>query len=170
MARRARGTGGRSARGGDGHARRGGDGRDGGGRSGGGERSSFGSRGYPRAARVNEVLRQVLADELERMEDVDEQLGMLTITAVECDPDLRHATVLLSSLSDSGAEALAAARVRLQAAISREVRLKRTPQLRFAADPAVAEGQKIEDILRGLTPATADPPSAADGPDGPTGP
>ena len=40
--------------------------------------------------------------------------------------------------------------MRLQAAISHEVRLKRTPQLRFAADPAVAAGQRIEDILRGL--------------------
>lgn len=107
-------------------------------------------KGYARTARVNEVLRQVLADQLERMEDLDGRLGMLTITAVQCDPDLRHATVLLSSLSDEEAEALAAGRVRLQSAISREVRMKRTPQLRFAADPAVAAGQRIEDILRGL--------------------
>jgi ribosome-binding factor A len=105
---------------------------------------------YPRAARVNEVLRQILADELERMEDIDERLGMLTITAVECDPDLRHATVLLSSLRQEEAVALAAARVRLQSAISHQVRLKRTPQLRFAADPAVASGQRIEEIIRHL--------------------
>lgn len=109
-----------------------------------------GRRGYARTARVNQVLRQVLADELERLEGLDESLGMLTITAVDCDPDLRHATVLLSSLSDQQAEALERARVRLQAAISHEVRLKRTPQLRFAADPAIAAGQRIEDILRSL--------------------
>lgn len=115
------------------------------------------SRGYPRAARVNEVLRQVLAEALERMEDVDERLGMLTITAVECDPDLRHATVLLSSLSEAEAEALAQLRVRLQAAISHEVRLKRTPQLRFVADPAVEAGQRVEDILRGLDRPPGDP-------------
>lgn len=115
-------------------------------------RSTTGSRGYPRAARVNEVLRQVLAEELERIEDIDERLGMLTITAVHCDPDLRHATVLLSSLGDTEAEALAAVRVRLQAAISHEVRLKRTPQLSFAADPAVASGQRIEEILSRIQP------------------
>ncbi|HET9078820.1 MAG TPA: 30S ribosome-binding factor RbfA [Acidimicrobiales bacterium] len=109
-----------------------------------------GGRGYARTARVNEVLRQVLADQLERMEDLDERLGMLTITAVQCDPDLRHATVLMSSLEPDEEEALASVRVRLQAAISHQVRLKRTPQLRFVADPAVAAGQRIEDILRGL--------------------
>ncbi len=109
-----------------------------------------GGRGYARTARVNQVLRQVLADELERLEDFDDRLGMLTITAVQCDPDLRHATVLFSSLTEEESEALAEVRVRLQTAISHEVRMKRTPQLRFAADPAVAAGQRIEDILRSL--------------------
>ena len=117
-----------------------------------------GSRGYARTARVNEVLRQVLAEELERLEELDDRLGMLTITAISCDPDLRHATVLLSSLTDDEQEALASVRVRLQAAISHQVRLKRTPQLRFAPDPAVAAGQRIEDILRKL-PHDEDPES-----------
>lgn len=115
-----------------------------------------GQRGYSRTARVNEVLRQVLADQLERLEELDERLGMLTITAVHCDPDLRHATVLFSSLPDEAATALEEARVRLQAAIGHEVRMKRTPQLRFMADPAVAAGQRIEDILRGLPESASD--------------
>jgi len=105
---------------------------------------------YPRSARVNQILREILADQLERMEDVDDRLGMLTITAVDCDADLRHATVFMSSLTEQEAEALSEARVRLQSAISQEVRLKCTPQLRFAPDPAVAAGQRVEDILRGL--------------------
>lgn len=107
---------------------------------------------FPRAARVNKVLRQVLAEELERLEDLDGRLGMLTITAVDCEPDLRHATVLLASLGEEEAAALAAVRVRLQAAISRQLRLKRTPLLHFAGDPAVAAGQRIEDILQKLPP------------------
>lgn len=110
------------------------------------------ARQYPRTARVNESLREVLADALERMEDLDERLGLLTITAVVCEPDLRHAVVYMSSLNEDEAEALAQARVRLQAAISHEVRLKRTPQLRFAADPGVSAGQRVEDILRSLGP------------------
>jgi len=113
-------------------------------------RSHGSARRYPRSARVNEILREVLADQLERMEDVDERLGMLTITAVECDPDLRHATVFMSSLSERESEALSSARVRLQSAISQEVRLKRTPQLRFEPDPAVAAGERVDEILRSL--------------------
>lgn len=114
------------------------------------------TRKFPRSARVNEILREVLADQLERLEDVDERLGLLTITGVECDPDLRHALVLLSSMTDEEEAALSSVRVRLQAAISTQVRLKRTPQLRFAADPAVEAGRRIEDILRRLPPARED--------------
>jgi ribosome-binding factor A len=120
--------------------------------SAGGRRSTAGSaRQYPRAARVNESLREVLADALKRLTDTDERLSMLTITAVECDPDLRHARVLFSSLDDDEVTALTGTRVRLQSAISQQIRLKRTPQLRFEADPAVAAGTRIEDILRGLS-------------------
>lgn len=111
------------------------------------------ARQYPRTARINESLREVLADALERLEDVDERLGFMTITAVDCEPDLRHAVVYLSSLDDTERAALAQARVRLQAAISHQVRLKRTPQLRFEPDPAVAAGQRVEDILRTIGPS-----------------
>jgi ribosome-binding factor A len=113
-------------------------------------------RRYPRSARVNEILREVLADTLERLADTDSRLGLLTVTGVDCDPDLRHALVLFSSLDAGEESALGEARVRLQAAISHEVRLKRTPQLRFAADPAVAAGNRIEDILRRLPHPEAD--------------
>lgn len=108
------------------------------------------SRRYPRTARINELLREVLAEELERRAGEDPRLDLLTVTAVAAEPDLRHATVLLSSLPEGAVEALAEHRVPLQAAIGRQVRLKRTPQLAFVADPAVASGQRVEDILRGL--------------------
>ena len=106
------------------------------------------SRRYPRTARVNHVVHEVVADELERIDD--DRLGMTTVTGVQVDPDLRHATVWLSSLSSESELALAQHRVRLQAAIGRQMRMKRTPELRFRADPAVETGQRIEDILRGL--------------------
>jgi ribosome-binding factor A len=101
-------------------------------------------------ARVNELLREVLADAIETEAGSDERLELVTVTGVECDPDLRHATVLLDSLPEMAGEALAEARPRLQAAIAREVRIKRTPQLSFEADPAVAYGERVEKILREL--------------------
>ena len=105
-------------------------------------------RRYPRVQRVNEALREVLAEELERVVDDDERLGLVTITAVVTEPDLRHAKVLLASLTDESREALGDHRVRLQAAIARQMRLKRTPQLSFDVDPAILTGNRIEDLLR----------------------
>jgi ribosome-binding factor A len=132
-------------------------------RSGGGRRAGGGAAPrYPRAARVNEILRQVLADAVERLADHDERLALLTITAVDCDTDLRRALVLFSSLGEDGEAALGEVRVRLQAAISDQVRLKRTPLLRFGPDPAVAAGSRIEDILREL-PDLADDPRGREG-------
>lgn len=101
-------------------------------------------------ARVNEVLREVLAEAIEVEATADPRLELATVTAVQCDPDLRHATVLMASLPEGAREALGEARYRLQAAIAHQVRIKRTPLLSFEADPAVAYGEKVEDILRDL--------------------
>ena len=99
-----------------------------------------GAAPYARSLRVNQVVRQVVAEELERLADADERLRLVTVTAVETAPDLRHATVYLSSLSDDAADALAERRAQLQRALGRQVRMKRTPQLEFAVDPAVVAG------------------------------
>jgi ribosome-binding factor A len=99
---------------------------------------------------VNQLLREVVADALERGADADERLRMVTVTAVEVSADLRHATVYLSSLGEEAAASLADHRVQIQQAIGRQVRMKRTPQLAFAEDPGVASGSKVEEILRHL--------------------
>ena len=114
-------------------------------------RHSFPTHGAPRYARslrVNQVLRQVLAEELERLADADERLRLLTITSVETAPDLRNATVFLSTLGDEAAEALEERRSQLQGLVGRQMRLKRTPRLSFLADPAVRAGAAVEEALR----------------------
>ena len=121
---------------------------------------------YPRTARVNQVLREVVADALERQSDIDDRLRLITVTSVDTTPDLRRATVYLSSLSDDAAEALADQRVNLQRQIGRQVRLKRTPLLEFVADPAVAHGFQVEEILRRLQASSG---SEAPGSDDPAG-
>jgi ribosome-binding factor A len=103
---------------------------------------------YARTARIDEVLRQVLAEEIERLADLDERFGLATVTSVDTAPDLRQATVFLSSLGEALAEALDEQRKHLQAAIGCQVRMKRTPQLRFSVDPAVEHGAKVDEIIR----------------------
>jgi len=110
--------------------------------------STGGRHPYPRSARVNQVLREVISDELLRISDFDERLGLLTVTGVETTPDMRQAMVYLDSLSDEVRPALDEHRAQLQAAVNAQTRLKRTPKLSFMADPAVASGTAVEDILR----------------------
>jgi len=124
---------------------------------------------YPRTVRVNRVLQEVLADALERLADADERLRMATVTAVDTAPDLRNATVLMSSLGDDVAAALGEHRIALQRAIAHEVRLKRTPHLEFAADPAVVAGSRVEEILRRIQAPSDDQAADDDGPAGDDG-
>jgi ribosome-binding factor A len=113
-------------------------------------RHRVGERRYPRTARVNAVIQEVVADAIERAGTDDERLQLLTVTGVETDPDLRHATVFYSGRHAEAEVALAERRVRLQAAVARETRLKRTPQLSFVVDPALTSGWRVEEIIRGL--------------------
>lgn len=102
--------------------------------------------------RVNRVILQVLAEELELIGD--ERLELVTVTGVGTDRSLDRAKVWFSSLAAGEPQAVAKVlgehRVRLQAAVARQVRLRRTPELVFVPDPAIAAGAIVEDILRGL--------------------
>jgi ribosome-binding factor A len=112
-----------------------------------------GAKGYARMARVNELVTQILADELERIDD--DRLELVTVTHVAVDPDLRHATVSYARLDRDvaeAAEALAAVRPRLQGAIARQARLKRTPELRFEVDDVLLRAERIEGLLREQPP------------------
>ena len=84
------------------------------------------SHRYPRTARLNELLHQIIAEEIERIDD--DRLELVTVMNVEVEPDLRHATVFVDS--PTGAErdeemlaALHDHRVALQAAIARQARI-----------------------------------------------
>jgi ribosome-binding factor A len=113
------------------------------------------ARDYPRTARVNRLLQEILADALEAFDD--ERVERLAITAVEVEPDLRHATVYYDTLEggeadDAAQEVLRDLRVRLQRAVGDQARLKRTPELAFRPDPAVRGGERIDRILRDIRP------------------
>ena len=83
-----------------------------------------------------------------RISDVDERLGLLTITGVETTTDLGQAMVFFDSLSDDSRVALEERRAQLQSAVNVQTRLKRTPKLSFMADPAVVSGEAVDEILR----------------------
>jgi ribosome-binding factor A len=139
-------------------------------------------RNYPRTARLNQLVQEIVAEEIERIDD--DRLGLFTVVAVEVEADLRHAIVWYSALDPAGVagepatgaeagdggdalvEALAEHRGRLQAAIARQARMKRTPELTFRLDTVVRQAQRVEEILRDIAtddPEDADDPDATDG-------
>ena len=105
-----------------------------------------------RMLKVNSTLKEVLAEEVERMKD--SRLDLVSITGVDTAPNLRHAVVYVDVLGEddrqSALDALNGAARRLQSVIGREVRMKYTPTLEFAMDPGVVGGNRIEQILRSL--------------------
>jgi ribosome-binding factor A len=111
------------------------------------------SRHYPRTARLNALLQQIVADHLELVDD--DRLGLVTVTGVEVDADLNRAQVYISALADESEdeailEALGDYRKALQAQIAGSARLRKTPEVSFCFDPAVRAGARIEDILSSL--------------------
>lgn len=125
--------------------------------------SGGGRRDYPRTARVNELVREIVAEELERIDDP--RLEMVSVTGVEVEQELTQGVVYFSSLVGEEADAevlgaLAEHRPRLQAAIGRQSRMRRTPSLRFRPDGGVRGGARIEELLRSVQPATLDADAA----------
>lgn len=110
------------------------------------------SRG-PRMRRVNELLRESIAEEVGRLKDPG--LGFVTITGVDTAPDLRSAKVYYSVLGDEEQhvetrKALERASAHVRSEVGKRVRLKYLPELRFEIDSAIEQGMKIEALLRRL--------------------
>ena len=106
-----------------------------------------------RIRRVNEILREAIAEECRNLKDP--RIGFLTVTGVSTSPDLRNASVYFTVLGDELVEAeteqaLAGAASRVRAAIGEQVRLKYLPKLSFVPDPAVSHARRIEAILKDI--------------------
>ena len=101
--------------------------------------------------RVNELLREVIADEIRVLKDP--AIGFLTITAVDTAPDLHNALVFYTALGSEEEQAACAAGLEratphLRARLGSQVRLKYTPALEFRVDPSLRTGIRIDSILR----------------------
>lgn len=108
-----------------------------------------------RMRRVNESVRRVLSEALPELKDP--RIGFVTVTGVETSADLRHARVFVSVLGSERKRVrtlagLTAAHGVLQARLSRELRLKRTPQLTFEYDPSVERGVRMTKLIDELAP------------------
>jgi len=104
-----------------------------------------------RMRRVNSILKEAIAEEVEELKDP--RLGFVTITGVETSPDLRHASVYYAVIGTpeqvaGSAAALAAAAPRISAVVGGQVRMKYTPRLHFRLDDAAERSARINTLLR----------------------
>ena len=113
-----------------------------------------------RTDRIDQLLRQEIGSILSK--DVqDPRIGFVTVTGVKTSQDLRQATVYVSVLGNekkrsSSMTGLVAAHGVLQARLSRELRMKRTPQLSFEYDHAVEHGVRMSKLIDELAPGPDD--------------
>lgn len=119
-----------------------------------------------RMRRVDELMREVLAEEIDKLKDP--RVGFVTVTGVETSPDLRRAVVFYSVLGteeeqEGTAEALAHAAPHLQARLGRQVRMKYTPVLEFHIDPSIEQGLRISQLLHELEDERAETDSGDEG-------
>ncbi|MFC3230839.1 30S ribosome-binding factor RbfA [Marinibaculum pumilum] len=121
-------------------------------------RSARGQAAAPsqRQLRVGEALRHELAGLLNRGDLHDPELAgrSITVTEVRTSPDLRNATAFVMPLGGSDAGAIVAALNRaaphLQGQLGRQLRLKFSPQLRFAMDDTFEHVARMERLLSAL--------------------
>ena len=104
-----------------------------------------------RTARLSETLREVIADELSKIDD--DRLGFVTITSVDVDSEMNRGIVYYDSIQGADGdeqilEALNEYRKRLQSVIADQVRARRTPILQFRPDDAIRAAQRIDEVLR----------------------
>lgn len=106
-----------------------------------------------RTRKIESQLKEIVGEELASLSDPRIN-GLVTVTAVRVSPDIGNATVFYSLLAGEDAgeaqDGLDSAAGRIQSAVGRQTRLRRTPRLRFEPDPVVDNVDKINAALRDI--------------------
>jgi ribosome-binding factor A len=107
--------------------------------------------GAARMRRVDEAVRQVLADALAH-ELKDPRIGFVTVTDVNTSPDLRHARVYVTVLGrhqqrEATLDGLRSAHGYLQQRIAHELNLKHTPTLDFLYDETTDRAMRVGELI-----------------------
>jgi ribosome-binding factor A len=105
-----------------------------------------------RILRLNEQLRDEVAQLLRHETDDPELQALISITAVETSPDLRVAKVYFSTLGDEEHTARVFRRLKRAARffrrqLAQRLNLRHTPELEFHLDPSIARGARIMELL-----------------------
>lgn len=105
-----------------------------------------------RKGRINEALAKELSDLLRTVKDYRLEKAVISITSVNCAPDLSFAKVYYSYLGAASQkdirQGLVSASGYLRTGLARRLDLRQTPKLVFEYDDSMAHGAHISGILR----------------------
>lgn len=121
-------------------------------------------REFTRSTRVASQIQREMAELLRTAVDAPE-LGMVTVSDVEVTRDMAHATVYVTFLGCQLESKAAIKRLKdfaphLRQLLSREMRMRVIPELRFAFDDSLEKGIHMDTLLRSLREAS--PPDQDD--------
>ena len=113
------------------------------------------------AEQIRAELSQILRDEVR-----DPRIRLMTITRVKLAVDLGAATIFYSPLGEDPdaarraelEDAMASVAGFLRRQLSRRVKLRHTPELRFVFDDSIAEGSHMLSLIRSLDIQPEPPP------------
>ncbi|MEG1480073.1 MAG: ribosome-binding factor A [Kiritimatiellia bacterium] len=109
-----------------------------------------------RLDRINALLLREIAEDLYRVLGNEPEIDIagLTVTRVDCAPNLRNADVWVSIMDaekhPTWLRHLSHVSKELQTLINRNLDLRYTPHLRFRLDVGIAKGDRVLDLLNRL--------------------
>lgn len=117
-------------------------------------------KSFHRTDRVSAQLRRELGT-LVREAVAEHGLPSVSVSDVEVTRDMAHAKVFFTALQgERSAEALKGLKAvahEIRFRLARAVKLRHVPELHFQYDDSVDRGERIDNLLRDLTPAPSDP-------------
>jgi len=106
---------------------------------------------FQRSDRVSNLIHRALSDIIEN--DLrDSRIGMVTVTGVKLEKDLKNARVYISVLGDDktielSIEALNNASGFIKSRLSKKVDLRNIPAIKFFYDSSMVDGMHIDKLL-----------------------
>jgi ribosome-binding factor A len=107
-----------------------------------------------RQERVGERIHEEISEVLQKRIR-DPRLAEVTVTGVEVSPDLKAATVFISTLGDhesrnTAVQGLQHASKYIRRELAHRLQMRFTPELRFALDESWERGARIDELLEKL--------------------
>lgn len=121
-----------------------------------------------RPKRVAQAMRQEIANLLSQGEIKDPRIGFVSVMEVRMSPDLRHANVYVSLFGDEKQKKSSLAGLRssstwVRGEVTRRLKLRFAPEVRFFEDTTLDDVFHLEDVFRELH--AADGEKSAETPD-----